>query len=216
LSAVDGLAHRIRPAAAEPEGALVLLHGRATDENDLFPLIDLLDPRARLVAATVGGPLSLPPGGRHWYAVRAIGYPDPGTFHPTYAALTAWVDAFLAENGLAHDRLVMGGFSQGTVMSWAVSLGAGRPRPAGTIGLSGFMPTVDDEFSLDLEDLTGFRAAIGHGAADPVIGVEWGRDARDRLVAAGADVVYEEHPGGHHIDPRFLGTLPEWLSRTLN
>jgi phospholipase/carboxylesterase len=192
----------------------VLLHGRATDENDLFPLIDLLDPAGRLVAATVGGPLGLPPGGRHWYAVRAIGYPDPDTFHPTYALLTGWVDAFLAEQGLAHDRLVMGGFSQGTVMSWAVSLGAGRPRAAGTIGLSGFMPTVDD-FELDLGDVGGYRAAIGHGAADPIIGVEWGRDARDRLTAAGADVIYDEHPGGHHIDPRFLGSLPEWLRDTI-
>ena len=108
----------------------------------------------------------------------------------------------------------MGGFSQGTVMSWAVSLGAGRPRPAGTIGLSGFMPTVDD-FELDLTDASGFRAAIGHGVADPIIGVEWGRDARDRLTAAGADVLYEEHPGGHHIDPRFLGGLPDWLGQTL-
>jgi phospholipase/carboxylesterase len=195
-------------------GALVLRHGRATDENDLFPLIDLLDPRGRLAAATVGGPLSLPPGGRHWYAVRAIGYPDPATFHPTYGLLTAWVDAFVAAQGLTHDRLVLGGFSQGTVMSWAVGLGSGRPRPAGTIGLSGFMPTVDD-FSLDLGDLSGFRAAIGHGVADPVIGVEWGRDARDRLTAAGAEVLYEEHPGAHHIDPRFLATLPQWLEETI-
>ena len=59
-----------RPAASAPEGALVLLHGRGADERDLFPLLDMLDPERRLLGATARGPLSLPPGGAHWYAVR--------------------------------------------------------------------------------------------------------------------------------------------------
>ena len=78
------LAHRIRPAAGEPRGALVLLHGRGADENDLYPLLDLIDPKRRLVGLTPGGPLSLPPGGRHWYLVPRVGYPDHDTFHASY------------------------------------------------------------------------------------------------------------------------------------
>ena len=76
-----------RPAAGEPEGALVLFHGRGADERDLFPLLDMLDPERRLLGATARGPLSLPPGGAHWYVVRRVGYPDPETFHSTYAEL---------------------------------------------------------------------------------------------------------------------------------
>ena len=102
--------HRIRPAAGEPEGALVLMHGRATDENDLFGLLDLLDPERRLLGVTPGGPLSLPPGGRHWYVVKRVGFPDPETFQPTYAELTRWLDGLLAEHGIDHSRLVVGGF----------------------------------------------------------------------------------------------------------
>ena len=64
------LVHRIRPAAGEPEGALVLLHGRGADEHDLLPLLEALDPERRLVGVTPRGPLSLPPGGAHWYVVR--------------------------------------------------------------------------------------------------------------------------------------------------
>lgn len=206
----DRLTERIRPAAGDPQGALVLLHGRGTDENDLFPLLDLLDPERRLVGATARGPLSLPPGGAHWYAVREIGYPDRATFHDTYPRLTAWLDGLLAEHGIGHDRLVLGGFSQGTVMSYAVGLGAARPRPAALIALSGFMPTVE-EFELDLSERSGFPVAIGHGQRDPIIGVEWGREARDRLGAAGAEVLYEEHGGGHHVDPRFMASLADWL-----
>ncbi|HZI91781.1 MAG TPA: hypothetical protein VFD31_09180 [Thermoleophilaceae bacterium] len=211
MSGLDALAHRLRPAAGEPEGALVLLHGRGTDENDLFPLLDVMDPQRRLLGATARGPLSLPPGGAHWYAVRAIGYPDAGTFLPTYERLTGWLDSFLAEHGIAGNRLVIGGFSQGSVMSYATAMGAGRPAPAGIVALSGFVPTVEG-FELDLERRQGLPAFIGHGSADPVIGVEWGRDARDRLEAAGADVTYRESAVGHGIDPRVMAELPAWVA----
>src|SRR4029077_2141369 len=77
VSDLDILDHLVRPAAGEPQGALILLHGRGTSEHDLHPLLDLLDPKRRLVAYTPGGPLALPPGGRHWYAVPRVGHPDP-------------------------------------------------------------------------------------------------------------------------------------------
>jgi len=212
VTGLDALVHRARPAAdGEPQGALVLLHGRGADENDLVPLLDVMDQAHRLVGATPRGPLTLPPGGAHWYAVRAVGYPDPDTFRPTYERLTGWLDAFLAEHEIGHDRLVIGGFSQGTVMSYAVSLGEGRPAPAGIVALSGFMPTVEG-FELDLERREGLPVFIGHGSADPVIGVEWGRDARDRLQAAGADVTYRESAMGHGIDPRGMAELPRWVA----
>lgn len=111
------LEHRTRPAAGEPEGAFVLLHGRGADENDLFPLFDLLDPDRRLVGISPRGPLALPPGGAHWYQVVEVGYPDPSTFHPTFEQLQRWFDDLVAELGLAMDRVVVGGFSQGCVMS---------------------------------------------------------------------------------------------------
>ena len=214
MNGLDALAHRLRHAAGEPEGALVLLHGRGADENDLFPLLDVMDPQRRLVGATARGPLSLPPGGAHWYAVRAIGYPDPGTFLPTYERLTGWLDAFLAEQSIGHDRLVIGGFSMGTVMSYATALGEGRPAPAGIVAMSGFLPTVEG-FELDLERRQGLPAFIAHGSADPVIGVEWSRDARDRLQGAGADVTYRESAMGHGIDPRVMAELPGWVADRL-
>jgi phospholipase/carboxylesterase len=200
------LPHRIRPAAGDADGALVLMHGRGADENDLFPLLDLLDPRRRLVGVTPGGPLHLPPGGRHWYAVPRVGYPDPATFAEGYGALTEFLDGL----GLDWSRTILGGFSQGTVMSYATGLGAGRPLPAGIIALSGFIPTVDG-WSLREDIPQGYPVVIGHGVNDPVISVDFARDAKRRLVAAGADVLYDESPAAHHIDPRFLGELPVFV-----
>jgi phospholipase/carboxylesterase len=204
------LGQLIRPAAGEPEGALVLLHGRGADEHDLFPLIDMLDPERRLLGATARGPLSLPPGGAHWYIVRRVGYPDAETFHATYPELAAWLDELLEEHGIPHERTVLGGFSQGSVMSYALGLGAGRPRPAGIVALSGFLPAVEG-FELDLGTAAGLPVFIGHGTHDPVISVEFGRDARDRLVSAGAEVTYRESAIPHTIDPAVMRELPDWL-----
>jgi phospholipase/carboxylesterase len=199
-----------RPAAGEPEGALVLLHGRGADERDLFPLLDMLDPERRLLGATARGPLSLPPGGAHWYVVRRVGYPDTETFNSTYSELAGWLDELLAEHGIPPERTVLGGFSQGSVMAYALGLGPERPRPAGILALSGFLPRVEG-FELDLAKAAALPVAIGHGTHDPVIAVEFGREARDRLMEAGARVTYRESPMPHTIDPAFLSELPAWL-----
>jgi phospholipase/carboxylesterase len=204
---------RVREAEGEPRGALALLHGRGADELDLFPLLDFLDPGRRLVAATPRAPLALPPGGRHWYAFREVGYPDPETFAAVYPVAAEWIDDFLARHGLGHDRLVLGGFSQGAVMTYALGLGERRPRPAALIALSGFMPTVPG-FGLDLTPPLP-PVAVGHGTLDPVIGVEFARAARERLVAAGGEVLYRESPLPHAIDPGFARELPDWIDTHL-
>jgi predicted esterase len=76
------------------------------------------------------------------------------------------------------------------------------------------MPTVPD-FELDLSGLSGWPAAVGHGIYDPVIGVQWGRQARERLEAAGADLTYRESPMDHTIDPAFLSELRGWLEKVV-
>ncbi len=203
------LVARIRPAAGPPDGALVLFHGRGADELDLFPLLDAFDPERRLIGATPRGPLSLPPGGAHWYVLGGIGMPEAETFLTSYNAAAEWLDAFVAESGLGFERVVLGGFSQGGAMTYSLGLGAGRPRPAALIALSSFIPTVQG-FSLDLSPpLPPF--AIGHGTLDNVIGIEWGRRARATLEAAGADVLYRETPMFHQIDPDFIRAIAAWL-----
>ena len=200
------LEYLTRPAAAEPEGALVLFHGRGSDERDLFPLLDALDPERRLLGVTPRGPLSLPPGGAHWYALGGIPTPDPATFLPTFAQVSAFLDAL----PVPIERVVLGGFSQGAVMSYALGLGGGRPRPAAIVALSGFMPRVEG-FEIDLGGLDGYPIAIAHGSHDPIIPVDFGREARATLEAAGAAVLYRETPVPHTIDPSVIRELQEFV-----
>lgn len=207
------LQHRIREPAGEPAGGLVLLHGRGADENDLYPLFDMLDPDRRLIGATVRGPLSLPPGGAHWYVVKRVGYPDPETFSPTFGRLSDWFDEWSDDVGLPPDKIAIGGFSQGAVMSYALGLGRGRPAPPAVLALSGFIPKVEG-FELDLSNRKGLRAAIGHGIYDPVITVDFAREARDKLQAAGIDLAYRESPMEHSIDPRFVFELQSRLAES--
>ncbi len=123
--------------------------------------------------------------------------------------LTGWLDAFAEDIGVPWERTVIGGFSQGSVMSYALALGAGRPSPAGLLVMSGFIPEVDG-FELDLER-PGLPIAITHGTLDPVISVEFARSARQRLEAAGNRLLYRESPVGHGIDPAVLPDLRAWL-----
>jgi phospholipase/carboxylesterase len=206
------LDYQVREPDGDPAGALILFHGRGADEFDLFPLIDFLDPRKRLLGVTPRGPFSFPPGGAHWYALREVGYPDRETFLATYRDVGAWLDGFLAERKLAHDRTALGGFSQGAVMAYSFGLATGRPRPAALVALSGFIPTVDG-FELDLSAIP--PVAIGHGTLDPIISVEFSRAARKLLEDAGGSVVYREYPLPHAIDPRVLDELRPWLEEAL-
>jgi phospholipase/carboxylesterase len=205
---VTTLAALVREPTGEPEGALVLLHGRGADEHDLFPLLDALDPERRLLGLTPRGPLALPPGGAHWYRLGGIPTPEPATFFPTFELAARWLDGL----PVPIERTVLGGFSQGAVMSWALGLGAGRPRPAGIVALSGFVPRVEG-FALDLDGLEGYPVAIGHGSLDPVIPVEFGREAAALLRGAGADVLWRESPVPHTIDPRVLPELQAFVGR---
>jgi len=197
-----------RQPAGEPEGALVLLHGRGADEHDLYPLLDVLDPEHRLLGVTPGGPLHLPPGGRHWYALGGIPTPDPETFLSTAPRLAALLEAL----PVPFERVVLGGFSQGTVMTWAMTLGPERPRPAGVLALSGFLPRVPG-YPLDPGRLAGVPVAVAHGTLDPVIPARFGAEAAETLAAAGVDVVRLESAVPHMVDPAWIEPLRDLVAR---
>jgi phospholipase/carboxylesterase len=191
-----------RPAAGEADGAFVLVHGRGASEYDLLGLFDALDPERRLHGFCPRGPLSLAPGGAHWYAVPRVGYPDAATFAEGFAALAGFVDS------LPYEKVVLGGFSQGAVMSIAVGLGAARPRPQAVIAFSGFVPTVAG-WSLGTAPFP--PVAMAHGTYDPVIPVEFAHRSLEQLRAAGADPLYREFPIDHAIDPAFVVELQPWI-----
>jgi phospholipase/carboxylesterase len=204
-----------RPAAAAPEGLLVLHHGRGTDEGDLLRLADFLDPGQRLRVVTPRAPLQLPGSpGYHWYLVPRVGHPDHDSFHAARAALADLHDELWEESGVGPERTVLGGFSMGSVMSYSMALGADRPPVAGILAFSGFVPTVEG-WEPSFADRQGTRAFIAHGRRDPVMDVDFARRARDLLEDGGLDVTYRESDIGHQIDPSHLSDAAAWLGEVL-
>jgi phospholipase/carboxylesterase len=197
------------------EGLLVLHHGRGTDERDLLGLADLFDPEGRLQVVTPRAPLVLAGSpGYHWYLVPRVGYPDPDTFQAAREALAELHDRLWGETGVDPQQTVLGGFSMGAVMSYAMALSKERPTVAGILALSGFVPTVEG-WVPSFGDRLATRAFIAHGRRDPVIGVEFAEHARQLLEDGGLAVEYRESELGHQIEPAHLAAAQGWLRETL-
>jgi phospholipase/carboxylesterase len=193
---------------------LVLHHGRGTDERDLLGLADALDPEGRLHVVTPRAPLALPGSpGYHWYLVPRVGYPDHDTFQAARGALAKLHDGLWEKTGIEPSRTVLGGFSMGTVMSYAMALSGDRPPVAGVLAFSGFVPTVED-WQPRFDDREATRAFIAHGRNDPIMEVGFGRRARDLLEEGGLEVEYHESDIGHQIDPAHLSAASTWLDAT--
>jgi phospholipase/carboxylesterase len=209
---MEQLRYRERPAAGDPAGLLVLHHGRGSDEGDLLSLADQVDPERRLHVVAPRAPLSLGGPGYHWYVVPRVGYPDPETFHAAYRQLAEFHDQTQERLGLTPAQTVLGGFSMGSVMSYALALGPDRPAPAGILAFSGFVPAVEG-WKPDLPRPT--RTFIAHGRRDPIMEIGFAQRARDLLRGSGMDVDYHESDHGHWIEPADVAAATDWLAETL-
>jgi phospholipase/carboxylesterase len=208
------LTHRERPSAGDPAGLLVLHHGRGADEHDLLGLADVLDPERRLHVVTPRAPLTLPGSpGHHWYVVPRVGFPDPETFFAARAALAEFHDELWSRTGIPAARTILGGFSMGSVMSYALGLDGDRPSPAGILAFSGFVPTVEG-WRPDLASRPDLPVFIAHGRRDPIMDVGFAREARALLEAGGLPVSYHESDAAHHIDPAHIPAAVAWLAAT--
>jgi phospholipase/carboxylesterase len=180
-----------RPAADGPAGALVFLHGYWGIPRDFLPFLDKLDPGRRL----------------HGYLPQAPTHVSEGRFswEGSGAELEEWLDA------LPHppERIVLGGWSQGTWRAYRLALAPGRPRPAGLLALGG---RLDEDLVLE-PPLP--PVLIAHGRDDEPVPVEHARAARDRLVAAGAEVAYFETAIDHRIDQAVVPELRRFVAERL-
>jgi phospholipase/carboxylesterase len=152
--------------------------------------------------------------GYHWYLVPRVGYPDRDTFDAARATLAELHDGLWERTGIDPARTVLGGFSMGTVMSYAMGLGGDRPPVAGILAFSGFVPIVAG-WQPEFEDRLDTRAFIAHGRQDPIMEIELAHRARETLEAGGLAVDYHESEVGHQIDPGHVRAAVEWFRGTI-
>jgi len=212
----SSLIHRILPperptASAHP--ALIMLHGRGADEEDLLGLAPMLDERLFIISARAPIPFSSG-GGYTWYDVGDAGIPDAATFNPSYEKLLTFVHDAIRNYPVDGRRIFLFGFSMGTVMSYAVALSQpGLIR--GVAANSGYIPerTV---LELKWHELQNTAFFIIHGTDDQVIPVAFARRARELFANSNAACDYREYQMGHQISEESIAEVSGWIARQID
>lgn len=205
---------RVPPAGERPP-LLVVLHGIGADENDLFPLASLLDPRLRVVS--LRAPRSYGPG-RAWFHLewRPDGTVDPDVAQAreTLAELDAWLAAAPARFGTDEERTYLLGFSQGAMMSVGM-LRRAPHRLAGVVALSGRSPDGLFEAEASPEAIAAVPLLVAHGLFDDVLPIAHGRRLREIFGVLSRDFTYREFPVAHGIADDELALVRSWLGERL-
>jgi phospholipase/carboxylesterase len=210
---------------------VVLMHGYGAPGEDLVPLGRQLavDPSVRF--AFPAAPLKLEMGlpteqtGRAWWPIdmaelqRAVMTRDyetltsrvPTGLAEARAQVTALLDALESEHGVARDKLVLGGFSQGAMLATDVALRAERP-PAALAILSGSL-IAKAEWRPLMKARTGMPVLQSHGRADPVLAFDLAEQLRAELTSAGVSVEFVAFNGGHGIPNGAVDGLAKLVAR---
>ncbi len=184
---------------------LILLHGRGSDEQDLFGLKDHFDPR--LTIYSLRAPNQFGWGGYTWFDLFEDGTVDEKSFLNSTNEIVTFI------NTLETKKLILFGFSMGAIMSYSIALT--HPKVCtGIAALSGFAPE-QLSHSYHLQKLQNLQIFISHGIHDPVIPVSSARKTKEMLEGSNATVSYNEYDMAHQINDECLNDVSHWLEKIL-
>lgn len=193
---------------------LFLLHGYSAEQHHLAAYVPLVDPEERFSAICPRALHDLPDAdGASWW-LRTPDGPEPGSVLAAVDTVAALIAEQAAERAIPTERCVVGGFSQGGVLSLALAGRRGAPRFAGVWAMCCALPQVDG-LELDLGAGAGTPALVQFGRRDPIIPVERAGAVSDALRRAGWKVTEHGYDMDHSqriemmVDARsWLATLP--------
>jgi predicted esterase len=189
-----------RPAAGDPVGAFVFFHGYGGMPEEMVGFLDKIDPERRFHGYLPEAPYRDPDGGRSWFR--------RGSTERAEAQLVP-VAEWLEKLPYRPEQTVLGGWSQGTNLAYALALGPGQARPAGLLALGGgFRDELPPDLARPLPPI-----AIAHGRSDDAVPVDVARQTREVLERAGAAVLYCETEIDHRIDEAVIPDLRAFLAK---
>lgn len=124
-------------------------------------------------------------------------------------SVVAMLDALEREASTPGDRVVLGGFSQGSMLALDAALRTKRPL-AGLAVLSGTLLAAHEWVPL-MAERKGSKVFQSHGTEDPILPYLVAEKLRHELASAGLDVSFTSFEGGHGIPPRVIRELGRWL-----
>lgn len=212
------LFHITRPPKRNTTKAplLIMLHGYGSDENDLFSFASELP--EEIFVISVRAPQAMQPYGNAWYAI----YFDntSGKFSDTEQAKTScdliatFIDEAVAAYDVDKNNVTLLGFSQGTILSYAVALNYPE-KVKNVIALSGYINEDLLPENLNKKDYSSLDFYCSHGSVDQVIPVDWARKAKPFLDKLSIKNHYSEFNVGHGVAPQNFFELKEWLEKRI-
>ena len=191
---------------------ILLLHGYGSNEADLFSFETELPDNYYIISARA--PYDLQYNSYAWYAINFDA--DQNKFSDNEQAKTSrdailnFVDELIENYPIDKNNIVLAGFSQGAILSYAIAL-SHPDRISKVIALSGY---VNDEIFTDNyqnNDFSKIKIFHSHGTVDQVIPIDWARKTTPFLSKLNIDATYKEYPVGHGVSPQNFYDFKNWL-----
>lgn len=211
------LHHITRPSILQKEAPLlIMLHGYGSDENDLFSFAHELPEELFIISIRATYPMQ--PFGNAWYAINFEA--ERGKWNDTDQAiesrdiLAQFIDEVTANYPVDKNNVTLLGFSQGTILSYAVALNYPE-KVRNIIALSGYIFHDILPKKLNDYDYSHLNFYCSHGNVDQVIPVDWARQTPAFLKSLGIQYTYSEFPVGHGVAPQNFYEFKDWLVKRI-
>lgn len=204
---------------AAPEWSVIWLHGLGADGHDFAPIVpELVRPHwpairfvfphapKRPVSINNGMPM------RAWYDIVSLDFRSRADATGV-AESVAQVEELIAREqarGIARERILLAGFSQGGAITLSAGLRQQAPL-AGLVALSTYLPEVDAAVAQLADGATAQPVFMAHGSADPVIPVQVAEHSRQVLEQLGFGVEWHRYPMAHQVCAQEIHALGDWL-----
>ncbi len=196
----------------EKNPLLLLLHGYGSNEADLFSFASELPEEYFIIS--VQAPYDLQYGSYAWYAINFDAdenkFSDLNQARQSRDMIADFIDELLAKYPIDSTKVSLIGFSQGSILSYAVALSY-PTKVSKVVAMSGYLNLEMAIEGFEKNDFSGLKIFASHGTVDQVIPVEWAKKTPQLLENFGIDVVYKEYPIGHGVSPQNFFDFRKWL-----
>ena len=205
--------------ATTADAAVIWLHGLGADGYDFVPIVDELRlpptlavrfvfPHARPRPVTINNGFVM----RAWYDITGLG-PDRKEDDAGIRESAGVVNGYIEQQnarGVATERIVIAGFSQGGAIALQASLRYPE-RLGGVMALSTYLPLRESVAAEASPANKGLPILMCHGLRDPMIAAAIGKASRDQLVSLGYTVEWQSYPMEHQVCMEEVHDISRWL-----
>lgn len=196
----------------EKNPLLLLLHGYGSNEEDLFSFAAELPEDYYVVSARA--PHSIQYGSYAWYAINFDAnqnkFSDNEQAKESRDLILQFIDELIATYPIDDKAIILTGFSQGAILSYAVAL-SHPEKIKKVVALSGYISEPIFEENFKSKDFSNLKIFASHGTVDQVIPVDWARKTKPFLEDLKVNFTYKEYPIGHGVSPQNFYDFKNWL-----